>query len=116
MDAKLLHTPQVLKGQTILEVGCGGGILTEQMARLGASVTGIDLGHELIEAAKTHLKEYSSNLSDSVSYKVESVQQHAQTRSNYYDAVVLSEVIEHVDNKPEMLTSCVQALKVGNCY
>lgn len=112
----LVNTCNVLKGQHILEVGCGGGILTEQLARLGAKVTGIDLSEELICVARDHLsKEADSKLRDRIDYKIEPLNVHVTDKMNYYDAVVVSEVLEHVDDKIALLTASVQCLKVFIC-
>ncbi|XP_016989325.1 ubiquinone biosynthesis O-methyltransferase, mitochondrial [Drosophila rhopaloa] len=108
-----VNTTKVLKGQHILEVGCGGGLLTEQLARLGAQVTGIDLGEKLIEAARDHLKCFSSELASNVLYKMEPVDQHAKANCEFYDGVIVSEVLEHVDDKVTLLEASVRALKPG---
>ncbi|XP_065357633.1 ubiquinone biosynthesis O-methyltransferase, mitochondrial [Calliphora vicina] len=111
---ELVNTCQVLKGQQILEVGCGGGILTEQLARLGAQVTGIDLGDELIRAAREHLSQVASPaLCDLIQYKIEPIDVHVKDKVNYYDAVIVSEVLEHVEDKIALLTASVQCLKPG---
>lgn len=116
ISADLVNTCNVLKGQHILEVGCGGGILTEQLARLGAKVTGIDLSEQLICAARDHLsKEADPKLRDRIEYKIEPLNVHVTDKINYYDAVVVSEVLEHVDDKIALLTASVQCLKVFIC-
>lgn len=110
---EIINTPQILKGQKILEVGCGGGILTEQLARLEAHVTGIDLSDDLIRIAREHLsQEGDPKLCDLIQYKIEPLSVHANEKINYYDAVVISEVLEHVDDKVSFLNSSVQCLKV----
>ncbi|BFF94501.1 ubiquinone biosynthesis O-methyltransferase mitochondrial [Drosophila madeirensis] len=108
-----VNTTKVLKGQSLLEVGCGGGLLTEQLARLGAQVTGIDLAEKLIAAAKVHLTELSPELSSNVKYKMEPVDQHAKANCERYDAVIVSEVLEHVDDKVALLEACVRSLRPG---
>lgn len=108
-----VNTTRVLNGQRILEVGCGGGLLTEQLARLGAQVTGIDLGEKLIEAARTHLECSSPELTNNVAYIIEPVDQHAKTNCECYDAVIVSEVLEHVDDKVALLEASVRTLKPG---
>lgn len=120
VDKRLLNTVNVLQGQKILEVGCGGGILTEQLARLGATVKGIDLSTDLIEVARKHLEEsYNTNCgaskrsSERITYEVISIEEHSQQCANCYDTVILSEVIEHVDDKAVFLNSCVECLKVN---
>lgn len=111
----LMQTSNVLQNQTILEVGCGGGILTEQLARLGASVTALDLGEDLIRVAREHLsQEANPKLCDRIQYKIEPVEIHAKSKQNFYDAVVISEVLEHIEDKVSFLTASVQCLKVSN--
>lgn len=110
---EFIGTCNVLKNQHILEVGCGGGILTEQLARLGACVTGIDLGDEVIHVAREHLShEADPKLCDRIHYKIEPIELHVKDKMNYYDAVIVSEVLEHVQDKVALLTSSVQCLKV----
>ncbi|XP_032294716.1 ubiquinone biosynthesis O-methyltransferase isoform X2 [Drosophila virilis] len=113
VKAHYINTTKVLSGQRILDVGCGAGLLTEQLARLGAHVTGIDLGEELIKAARVHLANCSPELSDRVEYKMEPIDQHAKGNCECYDVLILSEVLEHVDDKVALLSSCVQTLKPG---
>ncbi|XP_037822535.1 ubiquinone biosynthesis O-methyltransferase, mitochondrial isoform X2 [Lucilia sericata] len=114
ISPELVNTCQVLKDQQILEVGCGGGILTEQLARLGAQMTGIDLSDELIRVAREHLSHVADpKLCDNIQYKIEPLDIHVKDKMNYYDAVVVSEVLEHVEDKVALLTSCVQSLKPG---
>ncbi|KAM7352829.1 ubiquinone biosynthesis protein COQ3, mitochondrial [Cochliomyia hominivorax] len=114
ISGDLINTCHVLKDQCILDVGCGGGVLTEQLARLGAKVTGIDLGEELIRVAREHLsQEGNPKLCDLIEYKIEPLEVHVKDKQNYYDAVVVSEVLEHVEDKITLLTACVQCLKPG---
>lgn len=99
-----------------MEVGCGAGILTEAMARLHANVVAIDPGKDLIDVAKDHLDTYGSAdeaFVKRISYRIESIEQHLAENANVqYDAVVVSEVLEHVTEKQAFLGSCVDALKV----
>ncbi|XP_060660049.1 ubiquinone biosynthesis O-methyltransferase [Drosophila nasuta] len=113
VNSAYINTTNVLNGQRILEVGCGAGLLTEQLARLGAQVTGIDLGEELINKARSHLTESSPELCSKVDYKVQPIDQHAKTNDNHYDAVIVSEVLEHVEDKVALLEASVRTLKPG---
>ncbi|XP_037882050.1 ubiquinone biosynthesis O-methyltransferase-like [Glossina fuscipes] len=114
VDSKLINTNNVLQNQQILEVGCGGGILTEQLARLDAKITGIDLSDVLINVACEHLKqEANARLLNNITYKTESIEAHMQDKKNFYDAVIISEVLEHIDNKEPFLKACIQCLKPG---
>ncbi|XP_055855053.1 ubiquinone biosynthesis O-methyltransferase, mitochondrial [Episyrphus balteatus] len=113
VDSELQHTTKVLKDKKILEVGCGGGILTESLARLHADIIAIDLSDELIKVAKQHLNDCSPELTSRIQYRMEPLDIHVMDNLEKYDAVVVSEVIEHIDNKPAFLTSCVDCLKPG---
>lgn len=102
-----------LKDKKILDVGCGGGILSEGLARIGAVVTGIDASKELIDLAEAH-KSYDPRIANNQpAYINETVEEHINQRSNYYDCVVASEVIEHVNNKEIFVKACAKALKPG---
>ena len=106
---QFVNTSEPLKGLTILDVGCGGGILCEPLARLGAKVTGIDATAELIVIAKEHVpKEPEFN---DLLYLHTTVEEHAKTNLMSYDAVVASEVIEHVLDKPAFIKACINCLK-----
>lgn len=105
--------PNALKGVRILEAGCGGGILAEDLARLGAYVVGVDPGKEMIDLAKTHLDTKSSELKNLIEYHAITVEEHAKQFAGTYDAIVCSEVMEHVDEKESILEACVRCLKPG---
>ncbi|XP_055375639.1 ubiquinone biosynthesis O-methyltransferase, mitochondrial-like [Condylostylus longicornis] len=104
---------KILDGVNILDVGCGGGILSESLANLHANVTGIDLGEDLITVAKEHLRSRTKKYQNSLKYEVESIEKHAQKNESKYDAVILSEVIEHINDKVEFIKNCVETLRVG---
>ncbi|CAH1163921.1 unnamed protein product [Phaedon cochleariae] len=99
--------PLPLAGISILDVGCGGGILSEPLARLGSNVTGIDANPEIINLAKKHNEEHFLN----ITYQTTSVEEHASENADKYDAIVASEIIEHVSNKNEFLEACLRCLK-----
>lgn len=84
-----------LKRVKILEVGCGGGIMAESLARLGAQVTGIDISAELIDIAKKHVK-LSPDMSERVNYIHTTIENFVQKNREIYDAVVICEVLVHV--------------------
>lgn len=102
-----VNTPQPLKDINILDVGCGGGVLSEPLARLGGVVTGVDANSDLIETAKFHSKKYGLN----INYEATSIESHATENFEKYDVVVASEIIEHVTYKDEFLKACLQCLK-----
>ncbi|KAG6448842.1 hypothetical protein O3G_MSEX005737 [Manduca sexta] len=102
-----------LRDKKILDVGCGGGILSEGLARLGATVTGIDASKDLIAVAEAHKVLDPRIENNKPTYYNITIEDHISKYSNYYDAVVASEVIEHVNNQELFVKSCVQALKPG---
>ncbi|XP_018051354.1 PREDICTED: ubiquinone biosynthesis O-methyltransferase-like [Atta colombica] len=101
-----------LEGLKIVDVGCGGGILTERLARIGAQVTGIDASTDLINIAKEHAK-LDPNISERVNYIQTTVEDFSQKEKESYDAVVASEVLEHVADVQLFLKKCVEILKPG---
>ncbi|XP_035225911.1 ubiquinone biosynthesis O-methyltransferase, mitochondrial-like isoform X1 [Stegodyphus dumicola] len=100
-----------LKGYSVLDVGCGGGLLSEPLARLGASVTGLDPGSENIKVASEHASQ-DPDLKDRLNYVCDTVENHVLSE-NKYDAVVCSEVIEHVNDVGTFVRSCADLTKDG---
>lgn len=94
---------QMLKGLSVLDVGCGGGLLCEPMARLGAKVTGIDPVQENCAAANHHAQ--ASGLS--IQYQAKTIE---QIRGKF-DVVLVMEVVEHVANVDEFVASCGARVK-----
>lgn len=94
-----------LRGKRVLDVGCGGGLLSEAMARRGADVTGIDLAPMTIEVAELHALE--SNVA--VRYVRESAETHAAHAAGGYDVVTCMEMLEHVPS-PESVLRAIRAL------
>jgi 2-polyprenyl-6-hydroxyphenyl methylase / 3-demethylubiquinone-9 3-methyltransferase len=98
-----------LAGREVLDVGCGGGILAEAMARLGAKVTGIDLSEKPLRVAELHLLE--SGLP--VSYRKISAEELSATRPAAYDVVTCMELLEHVPDPSSTVAACAKLLKPG---
>lgn len=98
-----------LKGKKVLDVGCGGGLLSEAMAREGAEVVALDLADELIEIAKLHL--YESNVK--VDYRLQSVESIAEEMAGQFDAITCMEMLEHVPDPSSILRACEKLLKPG---
>ncbi|PLX29907.1 MAG: bifunctional 3-demethylubiquinol 3-O-methyltransferase/2-polyprenyl-6-hydroxyphenol methylase [Alphaproteobacteria bacterium] len=96
-----------LSGLEVLDVGCGGGLASEPMARLGATVTGVDASHSAIRAASIHAQEM--NLS--IDYQCQKIESLDLERS--FDIVLALEVIEHVDDIAEFLVRLRSHLKPG---
>ena len=95
----------LLKNLEILDIGCGGGLISEPMARLGGNVTGIDAGEKNIKIASLHCKK--SNLK--INYLNKSPEQ--LTEKEKFDIILNLEVVEHVDNLDLYLQSCKDLLK-----
>lgn len=100
-----------LLGLKILDVGCGGGLLSEPLARLGATVTGIDPTPGSIDVARTHA-DRDPEIKNNISYEATEIGTLLQ-RGVKYDAVVASEVVEHVQNYSSFIKSCVELTEDG---
>ncbi len=98
-----------LSGARVADVGCGGGLLSEAMARAGAVVTGVDLGTQVIEVAQLHLHE--SGLS--VDYRVQSSADLAASEAATFDAVCCMELVEHVPDPAALVADLASMLKPG---
>lgn len=93
----------------MLDVGCGGGILAESMAREGAQVTGLDMGYEPLQVARLHALETGVKLE----YVQETVENHAQQHPQHYDVVTCMEMLEHVPDPASVVRACAQLVKPG---
>jgi 2-polyprenyl-6-hydroxyphenyl methylase/3-demethylubiquinone-9 3-methyltransferase len=98
-----------LKGKSVLDVGCGGGILAEAMAALGAHVKGIDLSDKALKVALLHLLE--SRLD--VNYEEISAEALAQREPAQYDVLTCMEMLEHVPDPASTVSACAQLVKPG---
>ncbi len=98
-----------LFGKKVLDVGCGGGILAESMAREGANVTGLDMGFEPLQVARLHALESGVQ----VEYVQETVEEHAAKYAHQYDVVTCMEMLEHVPDPAAILQACATLLKPG---
>ncbi|MFV0448920.1 MAG: bifunctional 2-polyprenyl-6-hydroxyphenol methylase/3-demethylubiquinol 3-O-methyltransferase UbiG [Vibrio sp.] len=91
----------------VLDVGCGGGILAESMAREGADVTGLDMGKEPLEVARLHALETGTKLS----YIQSTIEDHAKENPQTYDVVTCMEMLEHVPDPLSVIKSCEALVK-----
>lgn len=98
-----------VRDKQILDVGCGGGILSEALAKAGAKVTGIDLASMVLDVARLHL--YESNLA--VDYREISAEALADERPASFDAITCMELLEHVPNPSSVIAACAKLLKPG---
>jgi 2-polyprenyl-6-hydroxyphenyl methylase/3-demethylubiquinone-9 3-methyltransferase len=96
-----------LNGATVLDVGCGGGILSEAMAARGARVTGIDLSAEALTAARQHARMKDIR----IDYRQTAVEALTATPSEDYDVVTCMELLEHVPDPRSVIRACSRLVK-----
>ena len=98
-----------LNGKRVLDVGCGGGILSESMAKLGADVTAIDMGKAPLSVAKLHAMESEVE----VNYQQITVEELAEQQPHSFDAVSCMEMLEHVPDPASVIKACQKLVKPG---
>ena len=98
-----------LAGKKVLDVGCGGGILSEGMAQRGADVTGIDLGDANLTTAKLHALESGVK----VDYQCVAVEDFAEQHAGEFDIVTCLEMLEHVPDPESIVRACAKLVKPG---
>ena len=101
------HSP--VAGMKIADIGCGGGLVSEGMAKLGATVTGIDMGEAPINVAKLHLHESKLD----IEYLQTTAEELAEERQEQYDIVTCLEMLEHVPEPASVIASCAKLVKPG---
>ena len=98
-----------LAGKRVIDIGCGGGILAESMARKGANVTGIDLSEKALKVADLHSLESGVN----VRYKLIAAETMADEEAGQYDVVTCMEMLEHVPDPAAIVKACATLVKPG---
>ena len=98
-----------LAEKSVLDVGCGGGILSESMAALNANVTGIDLSDKALQVAKLHLLESGRK----VNYRKIAVEDMAVESPESFDIITCMEMLEHVPDPDSVIASCAKLVKPG---
>lgn len=99
-----------LAGRRVLDIGCGGGILSDAMARRGADVTGIDLSTKALKVAQLHALEAQTR---NVSYREISAEALAQEEPAGFDVVTCMEMLEHVPDAASVVRACASLVKPG---
>ncbi len=98
-----------LENKHVIDVGCGGGILSEALAKNNAVVTGIDMGEMPLNVARLHALEAGLN----IDYQQVTAEQKAQTSASEFDMVTCMEMLEHVPDPVSVIRACAQLVKPG---
>lgn len=98
-----------LSGKKVIDIGCGGGILSESMAKRGAIVTGIDMGEAPLSVAKLHMLESGVD----VDYRHSTAEAISETEPGSYDIVTCLEMLEHVPDPASVIKACAKLAKPG---
>lgn len=96
-----------LSGKKILDVGCGGGILSEAMAKAGANVTGLDMAEEALSIARKH----AASQQLIINYVQQTVEAHAKEHAGEYDVITCMELLEHVPDPASIIQACAKLVK-----
>ncbi len=106
---QFIHAYAELEGRRIVDVGCGGGILSEGLARMGGQVVGIDLSEELLDVADLHGLESGVK----VDYRKISAEALADEQPASFDLVTCMEMLEHVPDPVSVIQACARLVKPG---
>jgi len=98
-----------LDERDVVDVGCGGGLLAEAMARRGANVVGIDLAEDLLQVARSHAADHGAR----VDYRAESAETHGESHEETYDVVTCMEMLEHVPDPSAVVAALAMLVKPG---
>lgn len=107
----ILRHSDGLLGKNVLDVGCGGGILSEAMAKQGAIVTGIDMSSAPLEVAKRHAEQSNLHISYQQITIEKFVEKQTALSAGKFDVITCMEMLEHVPNPSSVITSCKRLLK-----
>ena len=102
-------TRRPLAGLSIIDVGCGGGLVTEPMARMGAAVTGLDAAPEAIDAARDH----ASGVCKDIDYRIGTAESVVAEGKDQYDVVLALEIVEHVADLNAFIVACASLVRPG---
>ncbi|WP_417705163.1 bifunctional 2-polyprenyl-6-hydroxyphenol methylase/3-demethylubiquinol 3-O-methyltransferase UbiG [Rheinheimera aquimaris] len=100
---------QGLFGKTVIDIGCGGGILAESMARSGANVTGLDMAQDSLNVARLHALEAGVT----INYQQATAEQYAAEHGEQFDVVTCMEMLEHVPEPMSVIQACADLAKPG---
>ena len=109
LRANYIDARSPVAGRTVLDVGCGGGILCEALAQRGASVTGIDMGDAPLAVAELHLVESGLD----IAYRRVAAEELAADSPGAFDIVCCLEVLEHVPDPLSLVTACAHLVRPG---
>lgn len=109
LRANYINERAALNGKKAIDVGCGGGILSEALAQMGATVKGIDMGEAPLAVAKLHLEE--SGLE--IDYERITAEEIAEREAEQYDVVTCLEMLEHVPDPASVIRACMKLCKPG---
>lgn len=102
-----MHTE--LANKTVLDIGCGGGILTESLAALKARVSGVDASDEVIAEARSH----AQSMGLDIDYHAATIESLLESHKLHFDVITCMELLEHVPDPAKLIYDCVQLLKPG---
>ena len=98
-----------LFGKRVIDVGCGGGLLSEAMAKLGAKVTGLDMSEEALQVARLHALDSQVE----VDYQHSTAEAYADAHAGQFDVVTCLEMLEHVPDPEAVIAACARLVKPG---
>jgi 2-polyprenyl-6-hydroxyphenyl methylase / 3-demethylubiquinone-9 3-methyltransferase len=107
LRVQYINDKHKLTNKTILDVGCGGGLLAEAMAKLGGIVTGIDMSNDALNVAIQHAKDHDIN----INYQHATIEQLASDKDQQFDIITCLEMLEHVPDYAAIVATCKRLLK-----